>query len=87
MCGRSAILKLSVVVTSLQLSRQGGLTATRGNPLCLNQNLSELKEKKEERNHIILFLCMLLPYVSQLLKLKMMSLKEAEREKPIIPFL
>ena len=30
---------------------------------------------------------MLLPYVSQLLKLKMMSLKEAEREKPIIPFL
>ena len=55
MCGRSAILKLSVVVTSLQLSRQGGLTATRGNPLCLNQNLSELKEKKEERNHIILF--------------------------------
>ena len=44
-----------------------------------------LKQKKE-RNDIILSLRVLLPYVSQLLKLKMMSLKEAG-EKPIIPFL
>lgn len=57
MCGSSAILKLSVIVPSPQLSRQGGLTATRGNPLCLNQNLSEFKTKKRKERHHIVFMC------------------------------
>ena len=90
MCGGSSvILKLSVVVPSLQLSEQGGLTATRGNLSVWTRtylNKKKKERKKWARNHIILSLCVLLSYVSQLLKLKM-SLKEAEREKLIIPFL
>ena len=89
MCGSSAILKLSVIVPSLQLSRQGGLIAARGNPLCLNQNLSEFKTKKKKKKgtaSYCLYVCYFLMLV-HCLSWKWCHLKEAEGEKPVIPFL